>query len=300
MAAGKQVDGRGVLLVFGSAVAWSFGGAIARYLHLSDSWTIVFWRSAFAALFLLAMMLWRDGSAGTRALFRAMGLAGLGVAACFATASTSFVLALQYTTIANILLMQAGVPLIAALVSFLLFRERVDRATWVAIPVVILGVGIMVSGSLTGQVSPMGDALSLLMAFAFAGATVITRRHDKVAMMPAVCTGTLMAAAVAATQARTFAVSPADGALLFVFGAMNLGLGLALFVRGVRRIPATLAALIGVAEPVLGPVWVWLVHGEVPGSRTLLGGGVVLTALLAHLLWQYLNQRTVTVIPMPD
>ena len=300
MAAGKQVDGRGVLLVFGSAVAWSFGGAIARYLHLSDSWTIVFWRSAFAALFLLAMMLWRDGSAGTRALFRAMGLAGLGVAACFATASTSFVLALQYTTIANILLMQAGVPLIAALVSFLLFRERVDRATWVAIPVVILGVGIMVSGSLTGQVSPMGDALSLLMAFAFAGATVITRRHDKVAMMPAVCTGTLMAAAVAATQARAFAVSPADGALLFVFGAMNLGLGLALFVRGVRRIPATLAALIGVAEPVLGPVWVWLVHGEVPGSRTLLGGGVVLTALLAHLLWQYLNQRTVTVIPMPD
>jgi len=300
MAAGKQVDGRGVLLVFGSAVAWSFGGAIARYLHLSDSWTIVFWRSAFAALFLLAMMLWRDGSAGTRALFRAMGLAGLGVAACFATASTSFVLALQYTTIANILLMQAGVPLIAALVSFLLFRERVDRATWVAIPVVILGVGIMVSGSLTGQVSPMGDALSLLMAFAFAGATVITRRHDKVAMMPAVCTGTLMAAAVAATQARAFAVSPADGALLFVFGAMNLGLGLALFVRGVRRIPATLAALIGVAEPVLGPVWIWLVHGEVTGSRTLLGGGVVLTALLAHLLWQYLNQRTVTVIPMPD
>jgi hypothetical protein len=47
-------------------------------------------------------------------------------------------------------------------------------------------------------------------------------------------------------------------------------------------------------------VWVWVVHGEVPGSRTLLGGGVVLTALLAHLLWQYLNQRTVTVIPMPD
>jgi len=71
-------------------------------------------------------------------------------------------------------------------------------------------------------------------------------------------------------------------------------------VRGVRRIPATLAALIGVAEPVLGPVWVWLVQGEVPGSRTLLGGGVVLTALLAHLLWQYLNQRPVTVIPMPD
>jgi len=297
---GVHDERRGLLLVFGSAVAWSFGGAIARFLSVPDSWTIVFWRSVAAAIFLLAVMLWREGWPGTRKLFLAMGLPGLGVGLCFAIASSTFVMAMQYTTIANILLMQAGVPLIAALVSFLLFRERVDRATWVAIPVVILGVGVMVSGSLTGQVSPMGDALSLLMALAFAGATVITRRHDKVAMMPAVCTGTLMAAAVAATQTRAFGVSAADGVLLFVFGALNLGLGLALFVRGVRRIPATLAALIGVAEPVLGPVWVWLVHGEVPGSRTLIGGGVVLAALLAHLLWQYLNQRTVTVIPMPD
>ncbi|MBU3738253.1 MAG: DMT family transporter [Rhodoferax sp.] len=300
MASDKPAEGLGVLLVFGSAAVWSFGGAIARFLHLDDSWAIVFWRSTFAAAFLLAMMWWRDGWAGTRALFRAMGLAGLGVGACFATASSSFVLAMQYTTIANILLMQAGVPLIAALVSFLLFRERVDPATWVAIPVVILGVGIMVSGSLTGQVSPIGDALSLLMALAFAGATVITRRHARVAMMPAVCTGTAMAAALAATLLQDFAVSPADAGLLFVFGALNLGLGMALFVRGVRRIPATLAALIGVAEPVLGPVWVWLVHGELPTPRTLIGGGVVLAALLGHLLWQALNQRTVTVMPMPD
>ena len=291
---------RGLLLVFGSAVAWSFGGAIARFLSVPDSWTVVFWRSVAAAVFLLAVMLWREGWQGTRKLFLAMGLPGLCVGLCFAIASSTFVMAMQYTTIANILLMQAGVPLIAALVSFLVFRERVDGATWVAIAVVILGVAIMVSESLTGKVSPMGDGLSLLVALAFAGATVITRRHAQVGMMPAVCTGTIIAALAASSLMGSAVVSPGNAALLFVFGALNLGLGMALFVRGVRLVPAALAALIGVAEPVLGPLWVWLVHGEVPNARTLLGGAVVFLALLGHLGWQFRQQKQSPAMPLPD
>ena len=294
------MDRGAALLVLGSATAWSFGGAIARFLTVQESWTVVFWRSTFAALFLLAFMLWRDGLRGTRTLFLAMGWPGLAVGACFAIASTSFVSALAYTSVANILLMQAGVPLIAALVSFLVFRERVDGATWVAIAVVILGVAIMVSESLTGKVSPMGDGLSLLVALAFAGATVITRRHAQVGMMPAVCTGTIIAALAAGSLMGSAVVSPGNAALLFVFGALNLGLGMALFVRGVRLVPAALAALIGVAEPVLGPLWVWLVHGEVPNARTLLGGAVVFLALLGHLGWQFQQQRQSPAMPMHD
>jgi drug/metabolite transporter (DMT)-like permease len=68
----------------------------------------------------------------------------------------------------------------------------------------------------------------------------------------------------------------------------------------VRLLPSALAALIGVAEPVLGPVWVWLVHGEIPGARTLLGGGVVFVALLAHLGWQFHQQRQEPAMPLPD
>ena len=277
---------RGALLVFGSATVWSFGGAIARYLSVTDSWVTVFWRSVFAAAFLLCFMLWRDGLRATVASFRQMGLPGLGVALCFATASTAFVVALAYTTVANVLLMQAGVPLLAALMTYLLFGERIAGATWAAIAAVIAGVGIMVSGSLGGQVSPIGDGLALLVAVVFASATVITRRHAQVRMMPAVCTGTLIAAAVASTMASHFAIGALD-TLLFVFGALNLGLGLAMFVTGVRLLPSALAALIGVAEPVLGPVWVWLFHGELPGVRTLVGGAVVFLALLAHLGWQF-------------
>ncbi|MFM6991181.1 MAG: DMT family transporter [Rhodoferax sp.] len=277
---------RGAWLVFGSATAWSFGGAIARFLSVTDSWTMVFWRSVFACSFLLAFMLWQHGRQGTLRLFLAMGRAGVGVALCFAVASTCFVVALAYTTVANVLLLQAGVPLIAALMGFVLFRERVPCATWIAIAAVISGVGVMVSESLGGNVSPVGDGLALLIALAFACATVITRRHAHVAMMPAVCLGTFIAACVSSTQVVQFAVGPVDGALLFAFGALNLGLGLALFVTGVRLLPSAIAALIGIAEPVLGPVWVWLIHNEVPSPRTVLGGTIVFFALLAHILWQ--------------
>jgi drug/metabolite transporter (DMT)-like permease len=75
-------------------------------------------------------------------------------------------------------------------------------------------------------------------------------------------------------------------AVLFAFGALNLGLGLALFVTGARLVPAAVAALLGVSETMLGPLWVWLFFGEEPAARTLLGGSVVLAALVAHLGWQ--------------
>jgi len=295
----------GVVLVFLSALMWSLGGAIARFIEQPDSWAIVFWRSFWAAAFLLAFMAWRDGMRGTLRLFREMGVPGLLVAICFATASTSFVVALAYTTVANILLMQAGVPLLAALFAWVLFRERVATATWVAIFVVILGVAIMVSESLDGAVSPIGDGLALLIAVAFSIATVITRRFAHVRMTPATCLGTLIAATFAASQASMFVVTPHDMGFLFAFGALNLGLGLACFATGARLIPAAIAALIGTFETLLGPIWVWLVHAEVPSTRTIVGGAVIFSALLVHLALEFKRQARpqrpgITGVPMPD
>lgn len=287
----------GILLVAASAITWSTGGTIARYIETGDSWTIVFWRSVAAAAFLLLFMIWRDGPKGAASLFGKMGLPGFLVGACFATASTAFIVALHYTTVANILLMQAGVPLIAALMSWLLFRERVMPATWIAIAVVVAGVATMVSDSLGGGVSPIGDGLALLIAFAFATATVITRRYAHVRMTPAVCTGTLMAAAFSSLFAGGFAVTAHDGGLLFVFGALNMGLGMAFFASGAPRVPSAITALIGTLETILGPLWVWLLHGETPSIRTITGGGIILAALLAHVIWQLLRQRRVPLVP---
>jgi len=277
----------GFLLVFLAALCWSLGGVIARFIEAGDSWTIVFWRSAWAVAFLVGYMLWRDGLGGTVTLFRKMGLPGLVVACCFAIATSSFVVALAHTTVANILLMQAGAPLFAALIAFIAFRERISGPTWLAIGAVLFGVGVMVSDSLAGAMSPVGDGLALLIVVVFSIATVLTRRFAHVRMTPAMCLGTAIAGLLAATQASTLAVSTPDMGFLFAFGAINLGLGLAFFATGARMIPAAYAALLATFETLLGPVWVWLVHGEVPSTRTMIGGGIVFCALLVHISMEF-------------
>lgn len=295
----------GILLVSLSAICWSFGGTIARWIETPDSWTIVFWRSIWAAAFLIAYMVLRDGWRGTLALFTGMGLPGILVSMCFAGASTSFVVALAHTTVANIVLMQASVPLIAALIAWIVFRERIAPASWAAIAAVIFGVAIMVSESFGGGVSPVGDGLALLIACLFATATVITRRFAHVRMTPATCLGTIIAAGFAALMGGALAVSLPDMGFLFAFGALNLGLGLACFASGARLVPAALAALLGTLEPVLGPIWVWLVHGEVPSGRTIIGGTMVFAALLVHLALEFRRQQRparpgTTGIPSPN
>lgn len=274
----------GYLLVFVSALVWSFGGTIGRFIQAPDSWTIVFWRSLWACLFLILFMLWRDGARGALKAFRTMGLPGLAVSVCFTISMTCFVVALGHTTVANILLMMAGIPLLAALFAWVAFREPVSGETRLAIAAVMVGMGVMVSESLSGTVSPIGDGLAMAIPVAMAIATVITRRYAHVRMTPATCLATIFAATLAASLASTFSVSASDMGFLCLFGAVNLGLGLACFAMGVRLIPAAMGALLGTFEPILGPIWVWLVHGEVPSQRTIVGGSIVVVALLVHIV----------------
>lgn len=281
----------GIWLVFAGALAASLGGVFARFLHIDDNWTVVFWRSLWACAFLLAFMVWRDGVRGAMALLLAMRLPSFVVALCFAIASTAFVVAIAHTTIANVLLLLATVPLIAAGLAWVAFGERITLQTGLAIALVILGVAVMVSDSFSGRISPTGDLLALAICVSMAVATVTTRRYAHVRMTPAVLVGVLLAGALAASNAASLAVSGAEMGVLFAFGALNLGLSLALFVTGARLIPAALAALISTGEPVMGPIWVWLVHGEEPSTRTLIGGAIVIAALLWHILRQLEGSR---------
>lgn len=276
----------GLILVFGSAIIWSFGGALARYLTIEDIWTIVFWRSVWATLFLVGFVVYQAGLGGTLVKFRYLRWPGFVVAGCFCVASISFVVALNYTTVANILFVQATVPLIATLTTWLFFGERVTKPTLAAMGIVIFGVTVMVSGSFSGQISPIGDLLSLLIAASFASATVLTRRYSEIPMVPAVILGVGLASVIALAQADRIVVPGFDLAILFLFGALNLGLGLSLFVVGARLIPAPIAALIGTTEPVFGPLWVWLVHNEVPNVRTIIGGIIVISALFLNSAYQ--------------
>jgi len=276
---------RGRLLVAAAAVCWSAGGLMARLVD-TDPWTTVFWRGIFCATFLTTVTALRERDRTAR-VFAAMGATGLGVAVCFAIGSTCFIMALDRTAVANVLIIQSLSPFIAGLLGWAWMGERVADRTWIAMSVALVGSAIMLSRyfhptSAMGSLS--GDVLAFTVASSFAGAIVLLRRGRQIQMLPAAALAALLTSVVASLSARPASADPRDLLLLAVFGAGQLGFGMILFTTGARRIPVAEASLIAVLESVLGPVWVWLFLGENPGLRSALGGTIVLAALAGHTL----------------
>jgi drug/metabolite transporter (DMT)-like permease len=145
----------------------------------------------------------------------------------------------------------------------------------------IVGVAVMVAGS-DGMGTLEGDLLAMVIPCFFALAVVIVRRNPAVSMAPAVTLAAILQAVVAQFFAAPFAVGTGDFVLLAVFGSCQLGFGLALFVTGARFLPAAETALLAMAENILGPLWVWIFIGENPGLHAVIGGIIVLAALVVH------------------
>ena len=269
----------GFWLVAAAAICWSSGGLIAR-LVATDPWTTVFWRSVFCAAFLsAAVTIARRGRLA--AVVRETGWPGVLMAACFATASTCFIMALARTSVANTLVIQSLSPFIAGLGGWLFLGERVRVRTWAAMGVALLGTVVMLWGA-AGAGSRIGDLLALGTATAFAGATVVVRWHRTVPMPAAAALAAALGAVLAYIWAEPASATARDLALLALFGVGQLGTGLLLFTAGARLIPVAEASLISVLECVLGPLWVWLAVGERPGAFSLVGGAVILSALIVH------------------
>ena len=249
-------------------------------LIATDPWTTVFWRSVFCAAFLaVAVALAHRGRLGD--VIRDTGWPGVLMAACFAIASTSFIMALSRTTVANTLVIQSLSPFIAGLGGWMCLGERVRRRTWAAMGVAVVGTVVMLWGS-PGVGSRIGDALALVTATAFAAATVVIRWRRSVPMPAAAALAAAFAGIIAFAPAVPSSASTRDLVLLALFGSVQLGGGLLLFTAGAQMIPVAEASLIAVLESVLGPIWVWLVVAERPGTPSLIGGAIILSALIAH------------------
>lgn len=258
-----------------AALAWSTAGPLQRELSV-DIGTQLAGRALFAVLGLLVYIVATDRTRTLRA-FRAIGTAGLGIAGLMAVSSGAFIIALNHTSVANVLFMQALSPIIAALLASFL-GEHVGRRTWIAMAIALAGVALMVGGP--SRPSAIGLGLSLLMSFSFAGTIVITRHRSDVSMAPATCLSQVIVLMLAAPFATTAAVGAKDATLLALLGIGQIGLGLIFLTIGGRLIPAAEVALITLLEIVLGPMWVWIFQSERPGTTTLIGGLVVLGAVV--------------------
>jgi drug/metabolite transporter (DMT)-like permease len=266
---------RGRLFVALAAVAWSTAGVLQRELTASIA-TQVAGRAVFSVAGLFAYVAIAERGHVIRA-FRAIGRGGIAVAVLMAISSGSFIIALNYASVANVLFMIALGPVLAAALGTFA-GERVPGRTWLAMAIALSGVALMVGGP--GRPSALGTALGLLCAVSFAGAIVITRHLRELSMAPATCLSQVIVLVVAAPFAHPSELDGKDVALLAGLGIGQIGLGLILFTIGARLIPAAEVALITLLEIVLGPLWVWIAQGEKPSAATLVGGAIVLGALV--------------------
>ena len=267
---------RGQIYVALAAVAWSTAGVLQRQLTL-DTATQVFGRAVFAGAALLAYVAVVERGRLLHA-FRSVGGAGIAVALCVATASGAFISALNHTSVARVLFILAVAPVLAALLARVTLGEPVTRRTGLAMGLALAGVTVMLGAP--GEGSLAGDGLSFLAALAFAVMIVITRwRHD-VSMAPATCLSQVILVAVFLPFASPGDIGGDDVGWLATLGIGQIGLGFALLTVGARLIPAAEVGLITLLEVVLGPLWVWLALDERPSTLTLVGGAIVVVAIV--------------------
>jgi drug/metabolite transporter (DMT)-like permease len=271
---------RGQVHVALAALAWSSAGVLQRDLSVGVA-TQVAGRAAFAALALFAYVAVAERGRVVQA-WRSAGWAGIGFGVCLAVASGCFIVALNHTTVAHVLFIQAIAPVLAALLARVTLGEPITARSGLAMVVALAGVGLMIGGPGAGDA--LGDGLSLVMALAFAVAIVISRHRRDVSMAPATCLAQLILLAAFLPFVTDSSVSGDDLLALAALGAGQIGLGLVFLTIGARLIPAAQVALITLLEVVLGPLWVWLAFSEQPGAATLAGGAVVIAAVVIQAL----------------
>ena len=267
---------RGQIYVALAAVAWSTAGVLQRQLDL-DTATQVFGRAVFAAAALLAYV--AVIQRGRVALaFRSVGLAGVAVTLCVATASAGFIAALNHASVARVLFLLAASPVMAAVLARIVLGEPITRRTAWALALALGGITLMLGAPGEGRLE--GDALALLAALAFAVMIVITRARHDVSMAPATCLSQVILVVAFLPFATPGEISGEDVGWLAALGIGQIGLGFALLTVGARLIPAAQVGLITLLEVVLGPLWVWLALDERPSTLTLVGGAIVIAAIV--------------------
>jgi drug/metabolite transporter (DMT)-like permease len=273
-----QTQRRGRILVALAAVAWSTAGVLQRQLTL-DTPTQVFGRAVFAGVALLVYVAVVERGRVAPA-FRSVGLAGVAVAVCVAAASACFIGALNHDSVARVLFILAIAPMIAALLARVALGEPLTRRTVLAMGLALAGVTLMLGSP--GEGSLAGDALAFVAASAFAAMIVITRWRSDVSMAPATCLSQAILVVAFAPYADPGAIHGADVGWLAALGIGQIGLGFALLTVGARLIPAAQVGLITLLEVVLGPLWVWIALDEQPSTLTLVGGAVVIAAIVVQ------------------
>lgn len=271
-----------VFLMICAATLWSIAGVFTRHLDAARGFEVTFWRSVFAAVFVAGALLWQKRSHAVASV-RAVGKLGILSGAMWSVMFCCFMIALTMTTVANTLIVMSISPLLTAFFAWLFLRQTIALRTWLAIAAAFFGMLWMFASSMSsmGGTHLAGMAVAMGVPVA-ASVNVITLKKagQSVDLIPAVLLGGVFSALVMLPLSWPFQASLHDIVILAILGFFQLGLPCMVMVAASKSLSAPQISLLALLEVLLGPLWTWIGAGEVPAHATLVGGAVVLAALV--------------------
>ncbi|MBT7672400.1 MAG: DMT family transporter [Proteobacteria bacterium] len=276
----------GVLFVLSAGIFWSTSGILYRLLQEATPWHVLFYRSLALLSALLIWFVWRYRGAMSTKLVDA-GVPALIGGLCLGTAFAGYILALEYTTVANAMFLLASAPFFAALAGRFLLGEGIAGYMWVAMLVAAVGIAIMAGDELSlGK--GLGEGFGLIAALGFAGLTVSLRARPQTDKLITIFFATIVASifgfAGLVINELTFSLIVIDVLNCLTMGWFQIGLGFVLFTAGAKYLQAVELTLLSLTEVIAGPIIVWIVIGEIPSTPSLTGGALILAAIILMAL----------------
>ncbi len=285
----QQSFSTGVGFVLLATLGWSLSGLFVRLMPGLNGWQVNCWRGLFMSLALLIYLLVVYGK-DTLAVFKKVPPAALILSALFfAVGTTCYVTSLTMVSTATVSIIGATSPLVTGLLSPWITGEKPGILAWISAMLAVIGMAFIAKGGFeTGHIA--GLLLSLGVPVLFALQTLMLRRYRNIDMMPSICLGGFLAFLAAAFFSQfsgaggsAFAIDQHSFWLLMVMGPIQLTIPLIFYGMGARSVPAITLALISMLDAVINPLWPWLFVNEVPENSTLIGGSIILFAIVVCL-----------------
>ena len=268
----------GPILVFMGACCLSFGGIIVKSFEGSTLWQILFWRSLFFTLTVLFFLV----ITYKKKLFKAFyvsSLPGLLAGIILSFGFCGYVFAMYNTTVANTNFIISTQILFLAIFGYLFLKEQISSITLISIILAITGVLLMMGKSLSpGAMS--GNLAAFAMPITFAILIIIVRRFPTVDMVPAQFIAGVCSCCIGFLLSEELIISSHDIFLGFIAGFFQVGFGFIFITIGAKTTTSAMVGIIMLSESVLGPMWAFLFIGERPQLFTLIGGGIIIFAVL--------------------
>jgi drug/metabolite transporter (DMT)-like permease len=268
----------GPILIFMGALSLSFGGLIVKSFDGATLWQILFWRSLFFSLTILAFLVISYGKK-TFSAFYESGLPGFFGGIILSFGFCGYVFAMYNTTVANTNFIISLQILFLAIFGYFILKEKISAITLTSIILAISGVFLMVGNSLSpGELS--GNLAAFTMPITFAILIMIVRKFPTVDMVPAQFVAGISSCVIGFLLSNKLMISSHDIFLGFLAGFFQVGFGFIFITIGARSTPSAMVGIIMLSESILGPIWAFLFVSERPSMFGLIGGAIILLAVL--------------------